>query len=992
MAGSGQGYFLSGSFPAELAVLLCLAGLALGAFLSRRRFALSLSDIGRGEWIFLAAVLAGHALLVTPLVSRGIWHENHGVSIALSAEARFPGLTALHGPAYAVVMGALRGILPGEPSVFSLNYIVSTASAALFFVLARLLFADAKAGLAAACLLLFSPGRMRLSVSEDMAVLAEFFLILALSLFQLSALEARRPREGGGRSAAGARFFALGLAAVALLAHTRAEMIVLGPVMAACGILFLGPDVLRWARPPRRAVGLILAAGAVCLPRAIELAGIGDPRVGRFDLGNAWGLWGPSGLNTFFDGRYTPAAPQALALAGLGAMSILRPRLSLGLNLLWLVPTLFYASHLNCAAMRVRTALASQFSFALLGAGGFSWLAGRLWKDRRGAWVPNLALMAVLVLGVRPYFEFLERNFLNQEDHLFLSRAAAWLPPGAAVITLAQEDDPGLKQSRFYQNELIAAAAGAPWRKTRFLGIREFLGAEKTAGPGRVYFYHGASCYRLPCAAPGVECSRAPEGYVHPLCREMTERFPLRRLGISSVGGRTNGWDGVPSAGGMIGLFELRGLNLGALAEDKPPAPLVPGVWMRQAFRAKRAGSPRFSRLALWTAMRLSPTRWERGAAAVLYQELGDPAAALAALAPLLSPGDGSLRLFRAELQSELGRRSEALDDLRKVAGADALERRLMAAVYRRLGESAQALAAPPGPGAAPGAWIERAELLLEAGRPGEASRALDRARALEPDEFHRIWTASLDRRIRGLGRLSSALREEALRRLSREIPFHLARAQRLMELGALGEAGDRLWRANGPELLDGVLLESSFAPGDAGAPNPLAAVDILLQVRPGGAELHLRRAELLSDSGRGDLGLASLRRAVSLGLPPDGLRRAVRLYHALNRYDPALRICEGLVRGAAPTAKDFSDKGVCEYLSGDRDEGVADLQRAIELSPAGLQAYLSLGAIHAAEGDAGRALEIFERGLAVKSDGTDLEARRQLVSSREGLLRRSRP
>ena len=971
------GYFLAGSPFSEMAVILCLGGLAAGTALMGRRLRREAAEIGGGEWAFLAAVLAGHGLLAASLTAPGIWHENHGVSVALSAEAGFPGLTAMHGPAYASVLGGLRAVLPGSPSVFALNYLLSTVSAALGFVSARLVLGDGRAALAAACLLLFLPGRMRLSASEDMANLVEFLSLSSMTFFLLAAKE---PRRGA--------FFALGCGALVILANCRAEMLLLAPILGACVLLFLAP---RAAPSAAWTAAAVLGAAALCLPRVLELISLGDSRAGRFDFWNAWGRWGPSGLNTFLDGGYTPALHQILALAGLGALSWGRPRLCVGLNFLWLAPSVFYAAHLNCDATRVRTSLVGHFPLALMAAYGFSRLAERFAQDRFGPWAPNLALAAALIPSAAHFSEFLGRNHLLQQDHRFLSQAAAWLPVGAAVVTLAQEDDPGLKQSRFYQNELVDAAVGGPWGKARFLGIRDFLDAKRGKGSGRAFFYLGGSCYRKPCTGAGVECLKAPAGFVHPLCREMTEGFSLRALGVSSVDGNTNGWDGVAPGGGPIGLYQIMGVRLTPEAGSNPAASLVPGFWTRQAFRANRAGAPRLARLALWSALRLSPTRWERGAAAVLYQELGDPEAALSALAPLSGRGDRFLGLFRAELQSQLGRRGGALNELEQAAAFGPVQRRLIAAVYRRLGQPARALAALGVDGdSGPEGRIERAELLFAAGKRNSALRELKRGEAPDWNGFHLVRAANLLNQIRG-DRAPTAL-DASWRRFSRDAPFHLARAERLMELGAVEEAARWLRRADEASLVQGVPADTEPASGASEGEAAAAALEVLLQVRPADPDLHLRRAEDRARSGLRPEAAESLGQALSLGLPPDGLRRAARLYQSMQDYDSALRIWKGLVLREDRVTKDFSDKGVCEYLKGDRKQGVADLQKAIALAPGNLEAYLSLGSIHAAEGDWVRALEIYDRGLSAAPVGSDREARRQLSSARDGLARRFRP
>jgi Tfp pilus assembly protein PilF len=89
--------------------------------------------------------------------------------------------------------------------------------------------------------------------------------------------------------------------------------------------------------------------------------------------------------------------------------------------------------------------------------------------------------------------------------------------------------------------------------------------------------------------------------------------------------------------------------------------------------------------------------------------------------------------------------------------------------------------------------------------------------------------------------------------------------------------------------------------------------------------------------------------------------------------------------------AKDYSDKAVCEYLSKDPESAVSDLERAIKLSPDGLEAYLSLGAIYAGHGQNDKALQIYERALAIKPLPDMRLVRQQLVDAAAALRQKSR-
>lgn len=167
-----------------------------------------------------------------------------------------------------------------------------------------------------------------------------------------------------------------------------------------------------------------------------------------------------------------------------------------------------------------------------------------------------------------------------------------------------------------------------------------------------------------------------------------------------------------------------------------------------------------------------------------------------------------------------------------------------------------------------------------------------------------------------------------------------------------------------------------------------LASVERLLRGRPDAPGAHLLRAETLAELGRRVEALEAFGRARALGLSVDGLRRAAWAYQALEECGEALRIWRLLAQKSGASAKDYSDKAVCEYRSGDWESAVSDLRRAMRISPPALEAYASLGAIYSSRGLDAEALEVYDLGLRQGRESSPI-LRRQLAEGREAVLGR---
>ncbi|MBI5622564.1 MAG: DUF2723 domain-containing protein [Elusimicrobia bacterium] len=173
-----------------------------------------------------------------------------------------------------------------------------------------------------------------------------------------------------------------------------------------------------------------------------------------------------------------------------------------------------------------------------------------------------------------------------------------------------------------------------------------------------------------------------------------------------------------------------------------------------------------------------------------------------------------------------------------------------------------------------------------------------------------------------------------------------------------------------------------------ADADRILALVDDLAIKRPSDADKLVDRAEFYAEAGRAGEASAALKKARTMGLSTMGLRRAAWCHQSLNDCQSALSIWRELAKGRH-TAKDLSDKAVCEFHTGDRKTAAADLETALKLAPDLLEAYVSLAAVHAKAGELRKALAVYDRGLAVKNGKNAAGLRPQLVEGRDLVLRR---
>ncbi len=332
------------------------------------------------------------------------------------------------------------------------------------------------------------------------------------------------------------------------------------------------------------------------------------------------------------------------------------------------------------------------------------------------------------------------------------------------------------------------------------------------------------------------------------------------------------------------------------------------GHWVRRANEAARTADRKALRASLAQVMRLDPDDGVRKWALNHYRNLKGFRQAPALKSKVRNPDEW---LIRAEIAARGGERDAALDALRRAEALPSLtpgQRRQAVDLYRHLKEPRRGDAAlEPLLRSAPedaGLWLERAAFMSQAG---------DREAALSA----------------------------------------LARAE---GLGALTPERRRLVVGHYRDLKQPRRGAATLAP--------------LLESEPRDAGLWIDSAEFSAQAGERRAALDSLARAETLAAadePPDGerRRRLALAYQALGEHRRALGILTGLTHRFPDEGTYYGDKGLSEYLSGDVPAAIATLETAIRLKPEFIPAYLTLGAVHAAQGRPAEALKVYDDGLA---------------------------
>jgi len=543
---------------------LSLASLALGLLAGGRLRRVAFEGIDR-RLLFAMCLLAAGLMAIKPLVPHTIWHEQHAVEIVVQVEARQAegGMEALHGPGYPVVMKTLHRIFFGRLSVFSVNYLISIGSVLLMFLLMRLAFAQTGPALAAASLLGLLATHLRLAATEDTHILVEFLSLLSLFLLLLFQRTGRRLP------------FGLALLALLLLMYTRAEMMLLAPLVAAAWVLsgLDGRRLLRLAQDPG-IWACLLAAAALCVPRAVEIVRLADPRIRQFlppsDMLQHYKNLGLQGISPFFNPEFTPAVYLVLLVLGLVGLFKDNRRAFLFWNFQWLLMTYYYSTHLSCLSLKIRTAMASQFALVAIAAYGFHFVTRSL--GSRNRIFAHLLLHGCLLVGLWNRRDFLTTLFTKQQEYGFLTAMVERLPSTSGLVYLSQADDPDLIQNREYQKHLVDFLANRTGKRVLLVGARQFLKAQEKGSLGRCYFYKGVACYTLPRtrSRPVPPAEMKDPVYVHPLCRQIQDTFLLEPVQEATVGSKSHSWDAIEGDARTIGLYRI--LPVGDSSAERPRA------------------------------------------------------------------------------------------------------------------------------------------------------------------------------------------------------------------------------------------------------------------------------------------------------------------------------------------------------------------------------------------------------------------------------------
>lgn len=375
------------------------------------------------------------------------------------------------------------------------------------------------------------------------------------------------------------------------------------------------------------------------------------------------------------------------------------------------------------------------------------------------------------------------------------------------------------------------------------------------------------------------------------------------------------------------------------------------------------------------------------------------------------APADAELLLQTAELEIRAGQRAAALRALARAEAAKPVtdeQRHRIGGHYWRLKDYRSALvilepllARRPGD---TGLLIDLAVLQMRVGERGPALKSLARA------EGARSLTAPLRARIVELHAEQEKYERERAARgpiFQASLPprpavpapplraspdgawLWLQRAERETRAGERGKALSSLAKTETSKPDDDARRRAALLYRELKEPaRALAVLTPLLESQPKDVELWLERAELEAQMGAKVAALDSLSRADAAD-PEAGIEPRRRLalgYQSLGEYGQAVTILDGLIRRNPGEGAVYSDKGLCEYLNGDAGAAVSSLREAIKLKPDFLPAYLTLAAVHAANGRSAEALKVYDEGLARPGgDGDPLRA--ALADERRTLL-----
>ncbi len=522
------------------------------------RLARRFSDVSPWTWLALAALLAVQAFVVKPLVPHTIYFaNNHGFEVI----ANYRDLTIFldtqtfaetYGNTFYATLGWLQ-LLPRQPDIFDVNFVLSQMSLAAMFLLVLSIFRSQPLALLSTCMLAWLPVRLRLSVSETMFMSAELYLILGLLLLYLFL----RTDDFA--------YLVLGLVALFLLVESRVEFMLLAPLVVATFLLAVAPEKLGPAfRTPITWVTLIALAG-LFVPRALVILGaMGQNKMFSMvpthllDTGPDW--IGP--FNVFFARAYTPLLYPVLLAVGSVAMWFRNRRMMVFLTVSWVAMTFVFSKYYFTPSCYWRRTIPVQFLLVILAAFGGWFLVQLLGRHPRWRIAAAALLVALVIVSVVGHRDFVQRLYTMQQEYAFMERAYAALPREAPVVYRAEEDDvataapddPLRLLSRLYQAHFLERIR----ESDQMLSIRRFeADADRFIQEG-AFAYLGAPCFKYLGTAPADPLVDVP-GFVDPACERFRQTYRLEPVLEGRINPPSESFqsDRIHGKNRVIGLYRI---------------------------------------------------------------------------------------------------------------------------------------------------------------------------------------------------------------------------------------------------------------------------------------------------------------------------------------------------------------------------------------------------------------------------------------------------
>jgi tetratricopeptide (TPR) repeat protein len=421
---------------------------------------------------------------------------------------------------------------PGLRDIFLIDGITSILNILLIFVAAWLLFGDVETALWSAVLLAFFPINIRLSFGDSVYAFGGTLILLAFIHFLIFFKT----------SSATALFPALGFTYCLLYTH-----VVFLPFPAVAPFLYplCGR---RW-----RDIGALLTKTNICLV-ALFLAGalpayyispIPYVRiVGESHMLDAPGAYLQTVFrfishqtNSFFNPDFNPLGYMAMAVFGLGFMSLRAPGTlaTLGVTILLLSFPLppgavwgesGYNYHVNIGMVKQEHVM---FLYLLIAAYGTRYGTDLLGKKFAGRWI---AVVVFFLLALQPfsYFKFIIREYNYQREISFLKRTLPRNDLGRVIFTHAPERIGDIRPGRYEIHTVSHSVSAhknsqAPTLHEPTLQFLDWLLAQEYAPvfylSFNCYYRHFGDTYQGKDPALRDDCAQFLRRYgLHPITEE----------------------------------------------------------------------------------------------------------------------------------------------------------------------------------------------------------------------------------------------------------------------------------------------------------------------------------------------------------------------------------------------------------------------------------------------------------------------------------------